>query len=77
MRPARTADALLNQWLASLIARGMSEYTIDGYRHDVSVFLLGYAEASNPEAALHGDAPDLLLPLQLSLIHISEPTRPY
>ena len=64
MRPARTADALLNQWLASLIARGMSEYTIDGYRHDVSVFLLGYAEASNPEAALHGDAPDLLLPLQ-------------
>ena len=64
MRPARTADALLNQWLASLIGRGMSQYTIDGYRHDVSVFLLGYVTGTNPDLTLHGDEPDMLLPLQ-------------
>ena len=43
MQAARTVDALLNQWLASLLARGASQYTIDGYRHDVSVFLTGFA----------------------------------
>lgn len=45
MRPAETADTVLNQWLASLLARGASRYTIDGYRHDVSVFLTGFAAA--------------------------------
>jgi len=64
MRPARTADALLNQWLSSLMARGMSQYTIDGYRHDVTVFLAGFAGKALPESGKHGIEPDLLLPLQ-------------
>lgn len=62
MRPARTADALLNQWLASLLARGMSQYTIDGYRHDVSVFLNSLCpdDARSPSE----QGVDLLRPLE-------------
>ncbi len=64
MRHARTADILLDQWLSSLIARGMSQYTIDGYRHDVSVFLAGFANDLSPNSSAHDAEPDLLLPLQ-------------
>jgi len=58
VRPARTADGLLNQWLSSLLARGMSQYTIDGYRNDVSVFL---NFITPDEEKLHdGHGPDLV-----------------
>ena len=58
MRPARTASALVNQWLASLLARGMSQYTIDGYHHDVSVFLTSFSPV---QLDTHNtDGPDLI-----------------
>ena len=58
VRRARTVDGLVNQWLSSLLARGMSQYTIDGYRHDVSVFLATLAPA---DCERHrGNGPDLV-----------------
>lgn len=70
MRPARTADGLLNQWLSSLLARGMSQTTIDGYRHDVSVFL---TSISPVEDAVHdGSGPDLVPGQRLAVSALSD-----